>query len=117
MAFIRYLTDSTARPYVLNGMRVEFADPKLRRILSDEAHRLGLPIAVVKAARKKLLALEAASDERTLRGLKSLNYKRLNGSQEGFRQIRVNDQYRIVFMLDETTDPHTVTIVEIGDTH
>lgn len=98
-------------------MRVEFADQHLSKICTDEAHRLGLPIAVIKSARKKLLALEAASDERTLRNLKSLNYKKLTGDRDGQRQIRINDQYRIVFTLDENTKPHTVTIIEIGDTH
>jgi toxin HigB-1 len=104
-------------PISCSCMRVVFADQRLGRILTDEAHRLGLPIAVIKAARKKLLALEAASDERTLRGLKSLNFKQLSGDREGLRQIRINDQYRIVFTLDESTRPHTVTILEIDDTH
>jgi plasmid maintenance system killer protein len=47
--------------------------------------------------------------------LRSLDYKKLEGSEE--RQIRLNDQYRMRFMLDTTTAPPTVTITFIGDPH
>ena len=98
-------------------MRIEFANDDLARICTDEAHRTGLPFAVIKAARRKLIQLEAALDERDLRNLKGLNYKKLQGEREGQRQIRVNDQYRIVFTLSEGERTPVITIIEIGDTH
>lgn len=97
-------------------MRIEFAND-LSRICTDEAHKLGLPIAVVKAARRKLILLESAPDERTLRNWKSLNYKKLSGERDGQHSIRVNDQYRIVFTLNEDEKPPVIIIIEIGDTH
>jgi proteic killer suppression protein len=96
-------------------MKVEFADADLARICTDEAHRLALPFAVIKVARRRLLQLEAATDERDLRNLKGLNYKKRQG-REDQRQIRINDQYRIVFTIS-TGNPPVVTILEIGDTH
>ena len=98
-------------------MRIEFADDGLRRICTDEAHRLGLPIAVIKAARRKLIQLEAAKDERDLRNLKGLHYKKLSGEREGQRSIRINDQYRIVFTISENERPPVATILEIDDIH
>ncbi|MYK32454.1 MAG: hypothetical protein F4051_12285 [Boseongicola sp. SB0670_bin_30] len=98
-------------------MKIEFADSQLARICTDEAHKLGLPIAVISAARKKLFALEQAPDERTLRNFKSFNYKKLQGTKDGRRSIRVNDQYRIIFTLDNSTVPPTVRVLDIGDTH
>lgn len=98
-------------------MRIEFANDDFARIYTDEAHRMGLPFAVIKAARRKLIQLEAARDERDLRNLKGLNYKKLQGEREGQRQIRVNDQYRIVFTLSEEQRTPVITIIEIGDTH
>lgn len=98
-------------------MRIEFADDALARICTDEAHRLGLPFAVIKAARRRLIQLEAAIDERDIRNLKSLNYKKLQGDREGQRSVRINDQYRVVFTLSEGDQPPVITIVEIGDTH
>ena len=98
-------------------MRIEFADARLARICTDEAHKLGLPIAVIKAARNKLLVLEQAPDERTLRNWKALNYKKLSGDREGQRSIRVNDQFRIVFFLLDAERPPVIRILEIDDTH
>jgi proteic killer suppression protein len=98
-------------------MRIVFADKDLARILTEEAHRLGLPIAVIKAARNKLVQLEAAPDERTLRNLKGLNFKKRQGVDDGVRSIRVNDQYRILFTISDGDRPPVPTIQAIGDTH
>jgi proteic killer suppression protein len=97
-------------------MKVEFADEHLGRICGDEAHKLGLPFAVIVAARRRLLQLHAATDERDLRNLKSLNFKKLKGAGDR-RSIRINDQYRIVFTLKYGGGTAVVTILEIGDTH
>jgi proteic killer suppression protein len=97
-------------------MRVEF-DGDLEDILTDKAHKLGLPIAIIQGARRKVLLLEQAPDERTLREWKSLNFKRLSGNREGQRSIRINDQYRIVFELLEDERPPRIRILEIDDTH
>ena len=68
MAFSRLFTEAPGHLTLLR-MMIEFADVGLERICTDEAHRLGLPAAVIKAARRKLIQLEAASDERDLRNL------------------------------------------------
>jgi len=78
---------------------------------------MGLPIAVIRAAQRKIILLEQSPDERTLRNWKSLNYKKLSGDREGQRSIRVNDQYRIVFELLEDERPPAIRILEIDDTH
>jgi toxin HigB-1 len=98
-------------------MRVVFADERLSRICTDEAHRLGLPIAVISGARRKIIQLDAARDERDLRNLKGLHYKKLGGTREGQRSIRINDQYRIVFTIDEGERPPVIRILEIDDIH
>lgn len=98
-------------------MRIEFADDDLARICTNEAHRLRLPFDVIRIARRRLIQLEAALDERDLRNLKGLNYKKLQGEREGQRSIRINDQYRIVFTLSDTERPPVVRIIEIGDPH
>ncbi|MCC3244594.1 type II toxin-antitoxin system RelE/ParE family toxin [Methylocystis sp. WRRC1] len=98
-------------------MRVVFADEKLSLIETDEAGETRLPIGVIKSARRKLTVLRAAIDDRSLRNWKSLHYEKLKGDREGQRSIRVNDQYRMVFELDEETEPQTVTILSIEDYH
>lgn len=98
-------------------MEIEFGDDDLALICTDQAHKLGLPINVIRSARRKILFLRDAPDERTLRNWRSLNFKQLSGNRKGQRQIRLNDQYRLVFTLDESQNPPIATIVEIGDTH
>lgn len=98
-------------------MKVKYAKKQLAKIVTDEAHELGLPIAVIKVARKKIAYLQQMTDERTLRGAKSMNYKKLEGGKEGKRSIRVNDQYRIEFTLDNDEHPPVIRITDIGDTH
>jgi proteic killer suppression protein len=55
--------------------------------------------------------------KRALRNWKSLRYEKLKGDRIGQRSIRLNDQYRMVFVLDEGSTPPTVTISSIEDYH
>ena len=98
-------------------MKVEFDDPALEQIFTEDAHKLGLPFAVIKGARNKLLLLEQVPDERGLRNWKSLHYKKLSGDREGQRSIRINDQYRIVFSLSDHEHPPVIRVLEIDDIH
>lgn len=99
-------------------MKIEFADPSLAVIRTDRAAaELRLPIGVIKSCRDKLIVIEDAPDDRVLRNWKSLKYKKLHGDREGQREIRLNDQYRIVFVLDEAQTPPIFRILEIDDIH
>ncbi|WP_159759807.1 type II toxin-antitoxin system RelE/ParE family toxin [Sphingomonas sp. 8AM] len=98
-------------------MRIVFADDALALIETDEAGATRLPVSVIKSARRKLTLLRAAIDDRSLRNWKSLHYERLKGDRESQRSTRLNDQYRMVFELDEETEPQTVTILQIEDYH
>lgn len=101
--------------HTLFRMKLEFRPERLALIRTARAHELGLPVDVVKAARRKLDFIEAAPDERTLRNWKSLNFKELKGFDDGRKQIRVNNQYRIVMLIEG--EPPVATVIEIGDTH
>lgn len=98
-------------------MRIEFANDALSRIETDEVGATNLPVAVIKSARRKLTVLRAAPDDRSLRNWKSLHYEKLKGNREGLRSIRLNDQFRMVFKLDETATPPIITILAIEDYH
>lgn len=98
-------------------MEIEYADPTLALIETDNAGATRLPVAVIRAARRKLTALRAATDDRTLRNWKSLHYEKLKGDREGQRSIRVNAKYRIIFELDNEAEPQKATILAIEDYH
>jgi proteic killer suppression protein len=98
-------------------MEVKFASDDLARICTDEAHKLGLPVSVIKAARKTLLKLEAATFESDLFCLGGLDYKIRKGSDDDTRQVRVNKQYRIFFTVSGEGSSAVATVTYIGDPH
>ena len=98
-------------------MEIEFADASLALIEADEAGATKLPIAVIRSARRKLVLLRAAPDDRTLRNWKGLHYEKLIGDRDGQRSIRLNNKYRLVFTLDDDATPKKVTILAIEDYH
>lgn len=98
-------------------MQVVFADATLGLIETDQAGSTRLSVAIIKAARRKLAVLRSAPDERTLRNWKSLHYERLKGGRDGQRSVRLNDQFRLVFTLDDDTEPPTITMLSIEDYH
>ncbi len=97
-------------------MKVRFARTVDALVETDKANATGLPTAVISSARLKLQWIKAATDERDLRNRKSLNFKKLKGSDDTY-SIRLNDQYRMHLKLDGTCDPKEVTILLIGDPH
>lgn len=98
-------------------MKIEFKDARLALIRTDRAGETKLPFPVIKSCRDKLIVLEAAPDERTLRNWKSLRYKKLEGERAGQRSIRINDQYRLVFLLNNTQTPPIITVLAVEDYH
>lgn len=98
-------------------MRIVFADAGLALIETNEAGATRLPIGVITSARRKLTVLRAAIDDRSLRSWKSLHYEKVKGDCEGQGSIRLNGQYRMIFDLDEETEPQTITVLVIEDHH
>ncbi len=98
-------------------MKILFQDTRLALIRTDRAFETKLPFGVIKSCRDKLIVLEAAPDERTLRNWKSLRYEKLKGDREEQRSIRINDQYRMIFTLDASQSPPILNIVEVCDYH
>lgn len=98
-------------------MEIAFADESLALLETDDAGETRLPVAVIRSARKKLVMLRAAPDDRTLRKWKGLHYEKLKGDRDGQRSIRLNDQFRMVFILDNEADPKRVTILAVEDYH
>jgi proteic killer suppression protein len=97
-------------------MKVRFAHKKDALIETDQAHTLGLPAAVIASARTKLQYIKNAKDERDLRAWASLHFKRLQGNS-GECSIRLNDQYRMHFTIDDETSPTEIEVTFIGDPH
>ncbi len=94
-------------------MEVEFADDKLDRLETDADYTARLSRALVRAFRKRMQQIRAATDERDFYNNKGLHYKKYGRHQHS---MRLNDQFRlIVEILDKGTK--AVRVVKITDPH
>jgi len=106
-------------------MDVTFKDQSLDRLETDPGFSAGLGGDVVKAFRKAMQHIRAASDERTLYARRSFRFEKLKGDREGQYSMRLNDQWRLVVELHEQgvrtegqpPPKKTVHLVEIVDYH
>jgi proteic killer suppression protein len=98
-------------------MEIAFADDSLDRLETDPAYTAGFSGAVVKAYRKRVQQIRAATDERTFYSLKSLHFEKLKGDREGQYSMRLNDQWRLIVELTGSAPAKVVRIVEIVDYH
>jgi len=96
-------------------MEVEFRDSKLALIETNRAVETKLPLSVINSARRKLILIRAAPDERTMRNWKSLHYEKMTGNRKGERSIRLNDQWRMSIDPDDSRSPAKVTVLEIAN--
>jgi proteic killer suppression protein len=97
-------------------MDIEFRENRLSLIETDRAAETKLPASVINSFRDKMVVLRAAPDERTLRNWKSLHYEKLKG-QEGGRSIRLNKQWRVVFLIETGCKPNKIKVLRVEDYH
>jgi len=98
-------------------LRFQFKTQKLRSLYTDNQGARKYPPAVVDAFFHCMTIIAAAPDERDLYAAKSLHYERLRGKREGQRSIRLNDQYRLILVVEEDEQGKVLHIIEIADYH
>ena len=87
------------------------------RLETDAAYSGGFSDAIVKAYRRRMQQIRAASDERTFYAQRSLNFEKLKRERIGQHSMRLNDQWRLIVKLVGNGPKKTVHIVEIADYH
>jgi proteic killer suppression protein len=98
-------------------MEVAFADESLDRLETDADYSAGFGAAVVKAYRKRMQQIRAATDERTFYARRSLNFEKLKGDREGQHSMRLNNQWRLIVELKGAAPMKIVRIIEVVDYH
>jgi proteic killer suppression protein len=98
-------------------MDVTFKDQSLDRLETDAAYSGGFGGDVVKAYRKAMQHIRAATDERTFYARKSFHFEKLKGGREGQHSMRLNDQWRLIIELHGKAPNKVVHVVEIDDYH
>jgi len=98
-------------------MDVAFKDRSLDQLETDASFSAGFGDAVVKAYRKRMQQIRAATDERTFYALRSLRFEKLEDDRKGQFSMRLNDQWRLIVELHGEAPKKTVYVIEIVDYH
>jgi proteic killer suppression protein len=98
-------------------MDVAFEDQSLDRLETDASFSAGFGGGIVKAFRRRMQQIRAASDERTFYAHRSYNFEKLQGDRLGQYSMRLNDQWRLIIQLHGVAPRKTVHILEIVDYH
>lgn len=87
-----------------------FADKETEKVFNRKFSKK-LPPEIQRPARRKLEILNAAETLQDLRTPPSNHLEKLSGSRKGQHSIRINDQWRICFVWNES-DADEVEIVD-----
>lgn len=99
-------------------MEINFEKEYLRELYekgkaSDKKHRF--QPSVVSRYQLRIKTLEQASGIEELYGLNSLGYEVLKGDKAGVSSVRVNDKYRLEFIVRQVASESKITICNILD--
>ena len=72
---------------------------------------------LVKAYRKAMQHIRAATDERTLYGRRAFRFEKLSGDREGQFSLRLNNQWRLILKITGEAPKKIINVLEIADYH
>ena len=98
-------------------MRLRFKKDKLRRLFEDAGFAAGLPPEVVQGFRRRIVQIQAVSDEQDLRNLKSLRYEKSKGRRAHQHSIRINAQWRLILEREKDEKGRLIIVIDIEDYH
>ncbi len=98
-------------------MQFRHASKTLKKIDEDADFDGGFSAGVVKAFRKRMQFIRGAANENDLTGMNSYRFERLKGDRKDEYSIRLNDQFRLIFLIEKADDGNTLVILDIEDYH
>src|SRR5205814_1935924 len=98
-------------------MDVAFTDDDLAKLEADPAFTGGRSEAIVRAFRKRLQFIRAATDERDFFAMRSLRFEKLKGARSHQYSMRLNDQWRLILEIRPAQPKNLVVVVAIEDYH
>jgi proteic killer suppression protein len=99
------------------AFEVSFKDASLEKLEQDPKYTAGYDAAIVKAFRKRMQLVRAATDERDFISMRSLNFERLKGKRQHQFSMRLNDQWRLILEIEGAGTNKKLLIVGIEDYH
>lgn len=100
-------------------MNFAFEDKACFRLYTEEIGAKEYPKGVVDAFFEVMLIIDGAKDIRDLYALKGLRVEKLKGSEwkRGERSLRLNEQYRLIFILERDEHGPHILVVSLTDYH
>ena len=91
-------------------MIVKFNNPYLEKLYDDKpVKKLAFSKELVIQFKKTVLRLKQVDNSQQLRQFRGLNFEALKGDKKGLYSVRVNQQYRLEFQLENDN----ITLVEV----
>jgi len=95
-------------------LRYRFGDKALEQLYFKGTGREQYPHSVVELFLRRVRSIEAATDERDLRALKSLHFEKLKGGKDRY-SMRLNDAWRLILTIEKDREGKIVVIIEINN--
>lgn len=99
------------------AFEVRFKDESLEKLEKDAKYDAGLSRAIVKAFRKRMQQIRAATDERDFYAMTSLRFEKLKGNRDDQHSMRLNDQWRLIIEMEGQGTSKRLTVIGIEDYH
>ena len=103
----------------LVGLHFRFKSKKLENLYYKDKGASKYPEGVVDAFAAAVQVIEAARDTRDLYKMKGFRVEKLKGKRgkQGQKSIRLTDQFRLIFTIEETKEGSCILIVDLCDYH
>jgi proteic killer suppression protein len=100
------------------ALRFHFKKKKIEALYTEEKNAHRYP-GVVDDFFEVMTIIDAAVDEREFYAQKGLRYEKLLGKRgkQGQRSLRLNDQWRLIVVLNQDEQGQYLTIIDIDDYH
>lgn len=98
-------------------MKICYENSELEKLATDARYKANFAPAIVKAFRRRVQQIEAATDERDFYALKSLHYEKLEGKRKHQRSMRLNQKMRLILVVESSSPKNIVHIINIKNYH
>ena len=99
-------------------MRVYYNKRELEQVATDKSHQpKSMHRDVVRAYRKTIGLLTAATTRQDLAAMRGLRLEKLKGERRGQYSMRVNDQWRIIVVFQSDDAGEAARVLELVDYH
>jgi proteic killer suppression protein len=98
-------------------MEIEYRNQDLDRLETDKDFTAGFSRDIVRAFRKRIQAIRAATDERDLYAVRGNNFEKLKGNRSHQHSMRLNDQWRLIIEIKQASPKNIIIVIDIADYH